>query len=47
MKNFFHKLAAYAALTLVSSMPLSMDVMEDETKQSAFYRLSREPDPFE
>lgn len=46
MKNFFHKFVAYAALTLVSSIPLS-DVMEYETKQSAFYCISREPDPFE
>ena len=40
MNNFFHKIATYTALILVSSLPLSMDVLEDATKQSAFFRFS-------
>lgn len=40
MKNFFHKIATYTALILVSSLPLSMDVLEETAKQVALYRLS-------
>ena len=40
MKNFFHKIATYTALILVSYLPLSMDVLEDAAKQAAFHRLS-------
>lgn len=34
MKKLFHKMATYTALILVSSLPLSVDALEDVEKKS-------------
>lgn len=47
MKDFLQKLAAYAALIIISSIPFSMDKVEEETKQTANSPISKKADPFE
>ncbi len=44
MKKHFHKLATYAALILISSMPLSVDVFADAEKTQDLLTLQSDDD---